>query len=97
MHFLKIDDELKVWIVPITLLDYPALLDYPEVKNKATGSISFGDYGPARKEIQEAMNDFTFSTVGIFLFLWKIFEDRQYYRATSTAFYSIGRYTHKIE
>ena len=64
-ELLMIDEESKVWIVPILLLDYPALLDYPEVKNIALGSCTFGNYGLARKEIQEALNDTTESTVGI--------------------------------
>ena len=64
-ELLMIDEESKVWIVPIHLLDYPALLDYPEVKNTALGSCTFGDYGLARKEIQEALHDTTESTVGI--------------------------------
>jgi hypothetical protein len=67
-ELLMIDEESKVWIVPIHLLDYPALLDYPEVKNTALGSFTFGDYGLARKEIQEALHDTTESTVGIYLF-----------------------------
>jgi len=57
-----IDEESKVWIVPILLLDYPALLDYPEVKNIALGSCTSGDYGLARKEIQKALHDITEST-----------------------------------
>ena len=68
-ELLKIDEDFTVWILPVTLLDYPALLDYPEVKLKATGSISFGDYGLARKEIQDALKDTTSSKVGIFYFL----------------------------
>ena len=64
-ELLMIDEESKVWIVPILLLDYPALLDYPEVKNIALGSCTSGDYGFARKEIQEALHDTTESTVGI--------------------------------
>ena len=68
----KVDEEFKIWIVPIILLDYPVLLDYPEVKSIATGSLTYGDYGLARKEIQDALNDATLSTVGIFLFLENI-------------------------
>ena len=64
-ELLMIDEESKVWIVPIILLDYPALLEYPEVKNSATGSFSFGDFGLAKKEIQEALQDKTQSTVRI--------------------------------
>ena len=57
--------EGEVWVIPVMLLDYPVLLDYPEVKgSKATFTI--GDYGLARKEIQEAINDTTKSTVGIY-------------------------------
>ncbi len=59
-----IDEQSKVWIVPITLLEYPALLDYPEVKNVGSGSIAYGDYGPAHKELQQSLNDLKLSTVG---------------------------------
>ena len=65
----KVDEEFKIWIVPIILLDYPVLLDYPEVKSIATGSLTYGDYGLARKEIQDALKDTTSSKVGIFYFL----------------------------
>lgn len=71
-ELLMIDEDFKVWILPVTLLDYPALLDYPEVKLKATGSISFGDYGLARKEILEALNDSSLSTVGTAMFLARL-------------------------
>ena len=67
-ELLKIDEDFTVWILPVTLLDYPALLDYPEVKLKATGTISFGDYGLARKEILEALKDLSLSTVGTAMF-----------------------------
>ena len=55
----------KFGLFPYSFLDYPALLDYPEVKNIALGSCTSGDYGLARKEIQEALHDTTESTVGI--------------------------------
>ena len=67
-ELMKIDEESKIWIVPTLLLDYPVLLDYPEVKNTATGSFTYGDYGPARKEIQDILKDSASSTVGIFCF-----------------------------
>ena len=70
-ELLMIDEESKVWIVPILLLDYPALLDYPEVKKIALGSCTSGDYGLARKEIQKALHDTTESTVEIYLFKFK--------------------------
>ena len=62
---LKSDGQSVVWVVPIMLLDYPVLLDYPEVKG-SKGTFTIGDYGLARKEIQEAMKDTTKSTVGIY-------------------------------
>ena len=65
-ELLKIDEESKAWIVPIYHLDHPGLLAYPEVNNIARGSIAYGDYGTARKEIQEALKDKSYSTVSFF-------------------------------
>ena len=62
---LKTNGESEVWVVPVMLLEYPVLLDYPEVKG-SKGTFTIGDYGLARKEIQEAINDTTKSTVGIY-------------------------------
>ena len=67
-ELMKIDDDFKVWILPLMILDFPVLLDYPEVKHIGTGSFDFGDYGHARKEIQEALNDSTLSTVRTLIF-----------------------------
>ena len=64
-ELLKSNGQSEVWVVPIMLLDYPVLLDYPEVKG-SKGTFAIGDYGVARKEIQEAINDTTKSTVGIY-------------------------------
>ena len=64
-RLLKVDDKSKVWIIPIFLLDYPALLDYPEVKSSATVTFAYGDFGLAREEIQKVLNDSTSGTVSI--------------------------------
>ena len=64
-ELLKTTDQSEVWVVPIILLDYPALLNYPEVKG-SKGTFTIGDYGLAGNKIQEAINDTTKSTVGIY-------------------------------
>ena len=66
-ELIKINEDSKVWIVPIFHLDFPVLLDYPEVNNIARGSVAYGDYGLARKEIQDALKDRNQSTVRTFL------------------------------
>ena len=66
-ELLKIDEDSKAWIVPICHLDFPVLLDSPEINNMARGSIAYGDYGLARKEIQDALKDTNQNTVRIFL------------------------------
>ena len=81
---LKSNGQSEVWYVPIMLLDYPALMDNPEVKgcishlmglllgryskrkHSSKGTFAIGDYGLARKEIQDVINDITKSTVGIY-------------------------------
>ena len=64
-RLLKVDDKSKVWIIPIFLLDYPVLLDYPEVKSSVTASFAYGDFGIAREEIQKVLNDSTSGSVSI--------------------------------
>ena len=64
-QLLKTNGQSEVWFVPIMLLDYPVLLDYPEVKG-SKGTFTVGDFGLARKEIHEAINDTTKSTVRIY-------------------------------